>query len=213
MYLLDNSPRYLYGGLSEDISGAISPALTIYVGSIYSSSMSDIVEQRLQNTIAELEADLAQHQQQLDETQRAMGEIQEAIAELQAMLSGRDGDRRSLPVAVAPQPTETDSTSSQESSPAPNGSPEVPTRRQLVKQIVPQFHGEVFEARDVREKLLKQYMEAEPPNFPAALNNLLQKMAEVGDTIERVGKKGDKPRDPWLYREKPNQEESLSLEP
>ena len=177
--------------------------------------MNDIVEQRLQNTIVDLEADLAQHQRQLDETQGAISDIQEAIAELKRLMSDRGSvERRSLVTAASRPTAYGDSpTSPKESTPTAKGSLEGLNRRQLVRRMVPEFHGKTFTASDVREMFLEQYLEVEPPNFRQALNNLLQKMAEGGDAIEKAGRKGTGRRDPWLYREKENQEESLSLGP
>lgn len=185
-------------------------ALTYICGGYILPSMNDIVEKRLQNTIADLEADLAQHQQKLDETQKVIGEIQEAIVELRELLPD-GGDNSHPPPVVAPRPKEYGNglAPSEESTTMPNGSSESLTRRQLVRLMVPEFHGETFEASDIREKFLEQHLEVEPPNFPQAINNLLQKMAEKGDTIETAGRRSDKPRRPWLYREKKHQEENL----
>jgi hypothetical protein len=101
--------------------------------------------------------------------------------------------------------------SSQESVTTTNGLSEKPSRRELILRMLPEFRGETFTAREVREKYVEQYLEAEPPNFPQAINGLLQRMADRGE-IEQVGRKGPRTTDPWLYREK-SQGEALNLGP
>lgn len=85
------------------------------------------------------------------------------------------------------------------------------SRRDLTRQIIPEFDGETFTAAEVREKFLDKYLETEPPNFPQAINNVLKRMVENGE-IEQAGRQGEGYTAPWLYREKRNQEGSLDLE-
>lgn len=89
-----------------------------------------------------------------------------------------------------------------------NGLPGDLTRRQVILEIIPGFHGEPFTARDIRRGFVRDYIEEEPPNFPQAINNLLQRMAEKGE-IKSLGKQGDKISDPYIYKENENREDTL----
>jgi hypothetical protein len=103
----------------------------------------------------------------------------------------------------------TDHTSSQESIPATNGLPENPSRRQVVMQIIPGFHGNRFKSGDVRHRFVQDYLDGvEPPNFPQAINNLLKRMAEKGEILD-LGRDKSEAGGPRYYREIRDQEENL----
>jgi hypothetical protein len=106
----------------------------------------------------------------------------------------------------------TDHTSSQESIPATNGLPENPTRRQVVMQIIPSFHGNRFKSGDVRHSFVQDYLGGvEPPNFPQAINNLLKRMAEKGEILD-LGRDNSERGSPRYYQETRDHEGNL-LEP
>ncbi len=81
----------------------------------------------------------------------------------------------------------------------------------MARRIIPEFSGATFTASDVREKFVERYLEAEPPNFPQAVNNLLKRMVDSGE-IEEAGRDGEGTTAPWLYRKK-DRGETLNLGP
>lgn len=161
---------------------------------------------------ADVEADLAQLEQKRDRLERTCQELRQLIEGIDGVLS-RFGDGNKLPQAAAVAPLraeyENGSTPSRESSPSTNGSSKGLSRRQIVLQIVPRFHGGTFSTSDIREKFVEHYLGGvEPPNFPQAVNNLLKRMADKGE-IKSLGQVDGK----YLYQENMNREESLNLGP
>lgn len=88
-----------------------------------------------------------------------------------------------------------------------NGLPKGLTRRQIVRQIIPEFREETFKVADVREKYLEKYVETEPPNLTQALSNLLKRMADKGEIGRKREDNGLK--SPWIYFVKESDEETL----
>lgn len=179
-------------------------------------------EARVQEFKANLEADLASVESdfsdtkseftalesKLDRLARERDKLRRLVEEADGLLSSIRGDNKLSHAVSVPSGATYGSGSvpSQENSPTTNGSL---TRRQMVLQILPGFHGETFTAGDVREQLVKQYLGGdEPPNFPQAINNLLKRMAEKGE-IKSLGRIDGK----YLYQENGTREESLNLEP
>ena len=173
--------------------------------------MSIAPEHRVKEFKASLEADLASKESDLTKLERERDELRRLIEEADRLLSSIGSDNRQpRPTAVVPEKADygADPVPSQNDTPATNGSSKDLTRRQIVSQIVPEFHGETFTAGDIRHRFVQDYLEEEPPNFPQAINNLLQRMADKGE-IKSLGRKGDKPGDPYIYQENENQEENL----
>lgn len=91
-----------------------------------------------------------------------------------------------------------------------NGSSSVserrPSRRKMILEVIPEFHGNAFSQPEVRTKILQKWPEADAPSLASGIANLLKEMAEKGH-LERL--EGE---DPVQYREKQNREGSLDLE-
>ena len=155
--------------------------------------------------LAELDSDYAERRQRLDyDYQKTRERIHEMCSE------DTEEDTEVSPPAVtqevAPEPQPNDSFSDEVSASASNGSYESLSRRELVRRIIPEFGGDTFTASDVRAKFLEKFLEVEPANFPQTINSLLQRMADKGE-VKQVGRKGEGPTDPWLYRDNRSQEE------
>lgn len=169
----------------------------------------------LEADLSSVESEFARVQSDLDRLEQERDKLLRLIKEVNMWLSSSkdDGGHSHIVETTPPNVEDEESPTSLqgESPPATNGLPENATRRQIVLRIVPDFHGETFTAGDIRHRFVQDYLEEEPPNFPQAINNLLQRMADKGE-ITSLGRKGDKPGDPHIYREIKNQEESL-LEP
>jgi hypothetical protein len=164
---------------------------------------------------AEIEANLVQLEQQRDDLEHRRDDLRRLIEGLDGVLSSVSAtNRHPQSAGVVPSQAEygNGATPTQESRPTTNGLPEQPSRRQLILQMLPEFRGRTFTARDIREKFVEEHLENVPEkNFPQAIHGLLQRMVNRGE-IEQVGREGPGPTDPWLYRET-GQEEAFDLGP
>ena len=92
-----------------------------------------------------------------------------------------------------------------------SGLPEGLTRRQIVQQIIDELDKDTFVPLDIRERYIKRYPQANTKTLASAISTLLRKMAEKGE-IQRLGREGDSPTDPYVYQ-KVNNSERLDMDP
>src|SRR3954469_12536502 len=107
---------------------------------------------------AEVEAELTQLEQKRNELEHQRHKLRGLIEGVDGVLSSIKGDsgrpqaaavvRPSMGHRLGPAPLQKDA-------PTTNGVPKGSTRRQLVLRVIPEFHGETFEASNVRGKLLQ----------------------------------------------------------
>jgi hypothetical protein len=154
---------------------------------------------------ADTEATISRLKLRRDGFQRLIEGLDQLIAS-----EGNSSGHHGPAVRVPPRASYgTDPTSSQESIPPTNGLPANPTRRQVVMQIIPGFHGNRFKSGDVRQSFVQDYLGGvEPPNFPQAINNLLKRMAEKGEILD-LGRDNSERGSPRYYKEIRDQEEKL----
>jgi hypothetical protein len=170
----------------------------------------------LQSDLASVESEFASHKAELDRLGQERDALRQLIGEASRFLSSIRGDNGHPQTAVNVAPKagyRAGPAPSQESTPTTNGLPENPTRRQVVMQIIPGFHGNRFKSGDIRHRLVQDYLEGvEPPNFPQAINNLLKRMADKGE-IQDLGRDENEFGAPRYYREIEGQDGTLNLGP
>lgn len=166
----------------------------------------------LESDLANVESEIASHESEIARLGQERDGLRQLIEEANRFLSSirSDNGHPQPKVRVAPKAEYgTDSAPSQESTPAVNGLPKNPSRRQVVMQIIPSFHGNRFKSSDIRHRFVQDYLEGvEPPNFPQAINNLLKRMADRGE-IQDLGRDESESGGPRYYREIKYQEENL----
>jgi len=128
---------------------------------------------KLKKLKAEYEADLASVESDHDALKANLRKLEQKQNELRRLIEGVDGvlsgvsatNRHPQSRRVVPRPTAygDGTTSSQESITTTNELSEKLSRRELILRMLPEFHGETFTAREVREKFVEKYLEAEPP--------------------------------------------------
>jgi hypothetical protein len=170
----------------------------------------------LESDLSSVESEIASHKSELDRLGQERDALQQLIGEANRFLSNIRGDngRSGTVVRVPPRAGQvTNSAPSRESTPTTNGLPKDLTRRQVVVEIIPNFHGRRFNSGDVRRRFVQDYLGGvEPPNFPQAINNLLKRMADKGE-IQDLGRDESEFGAPRYYREIEDQEEALNLGP
>ena len=165
-----------------------------------------MMDMSLQRTLEESLDKILAHRAEL---QRNLDQVDETANGLRKLLTNiTDGSGGRPATTAAPR------VQWQAASPPSNGSVSVGglhgglSRRQVIlRQIIPEFGGEAFSPRDVRVKYLEMYPEQNSKSLSPTVSSLLREMAEK-DEIERVGR-GNKSTDPWMYRAKEDDEETL----
>lgn len=181
--------------------------------SVYNGPMDSTLQDRLQELMTHLDAEEVRLQRELDVVRRIREPIQQSLREVRESALGRaNGGSQSVVTGIASDLIERDASSGLPRDNNPGGLPRGVTRKQIVEQIVPEIKGQPFEPRDIRERFLERYPQADASHFPQAISNILREMAEKGE-IKRLGRKGDARNDPFIYQANDSQEESLALEP
>ena len=144
-----------------------------------------VLVSRLRGREAELKGELEQIRQVLDGLEKL------------ALLSTKN----------SPPPTTTSSAPTQTPL-GPRGLPIGLSRRQAVEQIIAEYKGEPFDSKELRERLIAKYPQANTKSLPQSVTNLLRDMFDKRQ-LKRLGRRGDGPNDPFMYQQVEDQEENL----
>ncbi len=174
-------------------------------GRVESSPMISSLQKSVEEFKAELEAHRDALRQELEETERLLEQIHQ-------FSPSKAADRRALSTA-SPQGRENGeaSTSSRKGTTKQTGLPKGVSRRQAVTRIISEFDKDTFEPKDVREKYIERYPQADAPHLTPSISSLLRQMSERGE-IKRLGRRGDSPNDPYVYQKVESPEGRLGLE-
>jgi hypothetical protein len=137
-------------------------------------------------------------------------ELKRELEQIRQVLDGLE-KLALLRTTNGPPPTNTSSTPTQTSL-GPQGLPTGLSRRQAVEQIITEYKGEPFDSRELRDRLIARYPQANTKTLPQSVTNLLKDMYDKGE-LKRLGRRGDGPNDPFMYQANDGQEESLNLGP
>jgi hypothetical protein len=169
------------------------------IGAVKSLPVStDVQNKRLED---KLPAWITELKTRRAELQRELGQVQQAL----------DGLEKLLVLGA----TKSSSSSGDPSESAQvrfglNGLPEGVSRRQALWEIILEFGNIPFDSKELRERLLDKYPQAQTKSLPQSVTNLLRDMSDKGQ-IKRLGRRGDGPTDPFIYQHDNDREESLDL--
>jgi hypothetical protein len=93
----------------------------------------------------------------------------------------------------------------------PHGLPVGFSRRQAVEQIITEYNGKQFDSRELRERLVAKYPQANTKSLAQSVTNILKDKFDKGK-LKRLGRRGDGPNDPFIYQQVEDHEGNL-LEP